>query len=166
MRTEQQLNTLEEEIKAIKTSFQQTASMMDVYTTILDFSTSPNIVRWNGNGHWEPLKYPWLDSLSGISSDSSGNYTGYGRERVVVTFNCSGGINTFASLEMDLIEANGNAVWCKRVPYDGGARWVVLFHANEERDGQGRWVSWKPTVVRFAVESAIPGTLEARMIWQ
>ena len=166
MRTEQQLTKLEEEVKAIKASFEQTASMMKVYTASTDFSTSPNIVSWNGNGHWEPLKYPWLDSLSGISHDASGTYTGYGRERVLVTFDCDGRTNTFASLEIDLVDANGSAVWCKRVPYAGGAQWVVLFHANEERDGQGQWVAWKPTVLKLAVQSAIPGTLGVKMIWQ
>ena len=165
MRTEQELNKIEEEIRAIKASFQQSATMLDVDKTTITFSTSPNIVRWNDNGNWEPYKYELLDTLREFSSDLQGNHAGYGLERVVVTFDCDGRQNTFASLEMDLIDANDWAVWQKRVPYSGGARWIVMFHVNGSLDGQGNF-QWKPTIVKFAVESAIPGTLGAKMVWE
>lgn len=165
MRIEAQVTELEEEMKAIKASFEQTASSMMVYTSVMEFTTSPNTITWNGHGNWEPLKYPWLDSLDGLTSDGSGNNTGYGRERIEVTFDCSGGINTFASLEIDLLDTLNNAVWCKRVPYSGGAKWIVLLRANATYDEHSVWQSWKPNKLRFAVQSAMPGTIGAKMIW-
>ena len=164
MRIESEIEEIEEEMKSLKASFQQAASSMTVYTSTMDFTTSANSITWNGNGNWEPLKYPWLDSLDGLTSAGSGAYTGYGRERIEVTFDCSAGINTFASLEIDLVDAINTAVWFKRVPYSGGARWIILIRANGNYS-QGIWQSWKPNKLRFAVQSAVPGTIGAKMIW-
>lgn len=165
MRVESEITEIEEEMKAIKASFQQVASSMTVYTSSMDFTTSPNTITWNGHGNWEALKYPWLDSLDGLVSDGAGNNTGHGRERIEITFICSAGVNTFASLEIDLVDTISNAVWFKRIPYSGGARWVVLLRANGVYNGQGVWQSWKPNKLRFAVQSAMPGTIGAKMIW-
>lgn len=165
MRAEKEIAQLEEEVKAIKASFQQSASMMEVYKAEMQFATSQNLVQWNGNGHWEPFKYELLESLTSYSSDAQGNHTGYGYERIVITFDCEGGQNTFASLELDMVDVNEWAVWYKRIPYSGGARWVVSLHPNGSYNGQGTFI-WRPSVLKIAVESAIPGTLGAKMIWQ
>lgn len=165
MNVERQLKKMEEETRAIKASFEQAAAMMDVYSTSIQFSTSPNIIHWNGHGHFSPDQYEYLAALRGGTSDLDGNHTGYGQERVVVTFDCDKGQNIFASLEIDLIDSGSWAVWCRRITYAGGARWVVLFQVNSVTD-HGTWVNWKPNVVRFTVESAAPGTLGAKMIWQ
>lgn len=166
MRTEKEVEKLEGEIKAIKASFQQSASMMEVYTASCNFSTSPNVITWNGNGHWTPLHYTWLDTLYGQTVDGSGNTTGYGRERIIVTFTCTGGINTFASLELEPIDMNDGTVWIKRIPYSGGARWVVYLNPNGVYNGQGVWQSWKANKLKFYVQSAMAGTVGAKMAWQ
>lgn len=166
MTIERQVKELEEELKAIKTSFEQSAATMNVYTTEISFETLPNHIAWNGNGNWEPFKYSWLDSIAGYTSDLQGNHTGYGRERFVVTFNCNGGINTFASLELTPIGVNNiPIVWIKKVPYSGGARWIVLVWANGTYDEYGDY-TWKPNRFKIAVQSAMPGTLGAQMIWE
>lgn len=164
MNVEKETQKLERELKAIKTSFEQSAATMKIYKTQIRFSTSPNQVRWNSNGHWEPLKYEPLDSLAGLTSDSSGNYTGYGHERIVVTFDSEKGQNTFASLELNLIDFRNWIVWPKRVPYSGGARWVVDLHPNVYQDEQYVW-HWKPNILDIAIESSFPGVVGAKMIW-
>ena len=166
MSVEQEVNNLEMEIKALKTSFEQNANMMDVYTAQIQFSTSPNFIQWNGNGHHIVLKYPWLESLAGFTSDLQGNHTGYGRERFIVTFNCAGGNNTFASIEIEPVnQSSMPIVWIKRVPYAGGARWEILVWDNGDYDEHGNY-TWKPNIFNIAVQSALVGTLEAKMVWQ
>lgn len=163
MSVETQIEELKNEMAALKTSFNQVSMSLDVYTTSLEFSTSPNQIQWNSN-NLDQTKPCYLFSLDG-TSDLQGNHNSYGRERVEVTFDCDAGINTFASLEIDLIDANDWAVWVKRVPYSGGARWIVLLTDNAVLSG-GVWQSWKANVVKFTVQSAAPGTLGAKMIWQ
>lgn len=165
MSVEQEITKLEQELKAIKTSFEQSAAMMKVNKVQMRFSTSANFIQWNPHGNWEPFKYEPLDSLAASTSDSSGNHTGYGNERVVITFNSEKGQNTFASLELNLIDAKGWAVWQKRVPYSGGARWIINLLPNVYQDEQYEW-HWEPNVLDIAVESSFPGTLGAKMIWE
>lgn len=168
MRVENQIVKLEREIEAIKSSFEQSAATMNVYTSEIYFETSPNHITWNDNGHWEPIRYAWLDSLAGITQDSQGNYSGYGRERFVITFDCDGGSNTFASLELTPVGVSQiPIVWSKKVPYSGGARWVVLVWDNGTYSTDGSYTyTWRPNRFNIAVQSAMPGRLGAKMIWQ
>lgn len=166
MSVEQEIRNLEAEVKAIKASFEQNATTMTIHSAQVQFSTSPNYIQWNGNGHHVATMYPWLESLSGLTSDLSGNHTGYGRERFIVTFRCNGGNNTFASLEIDPVnQTSMPIVWAKRIPYSGGARWEVLVWDNGDYDSQGNY-TWEPNIFNIAVQSAIAGTLEVKMAWQ
>lgn len=165
MSTEKQLEKLENEAKAIKASFQQSTTDMDVYTSEVTFSTSANIIRWNDNGNWDPYHYSNLDSLEGLKNDGSGNHTGYGWERVIVTFDCDGGFNTFASLEIEKIDVSDWYIRFQRIPYSGGARWEVLLLANGVLE-HGIYQSWKPNILKFVVQSAMAGTVGAKMVWQ
>lgn len=166
MNVEDQIFELEREVESIKTSFAQSAVTMDVYTVEDYFETSPNIITWNANGHLEPMKYPNLESLTGITSDAQGNHTGYGRERFVVTFDCSSGINTFATLELTPIgEDIIPPVWINRVPYSGGAKWIIIVWAQGDYDDQRNFI-WRPNRFNIAVQSAAPGTLGVKMIWE
>lgn len=162
MRVDQQLQKVEQEIESIRSAFAYNASNIDVYTSTLTFTTSKNTTSWNNSGSYNPLQWAPLTSM----------YTSSGGDRfdvetVIVTFTCDAGINTFANLEINYVTVSaGFAVSsCRRVPYSGGARWLVTIQPRATSDGRGNY-TWQASTLKFAVQSAAPGNLTAKMIWQ
>lgn len=137
---EAELKKLEDEIEAQKAAYEKMAIQMPIFTKSINFTTSANPMN---------IRYP-----------DNTNYSFDGNERVVVTFTTSRGSNTLATLELtsDAIKAD---LKIKRVPYSGGARWVVYDMPNY--DGGGNRID---THYSFTVQSAVDGTLGAKMIWQ
>lgn len=132
---EKTLSKVEDEIKALKNAYEQTALQIPVFTYSIDFTTLVNNLT---------ITYPGGQSLS---------FEGWGR--TVVTFTSARGANALAFLELQFDDGGyGMATFkIRRVPYAGGARWIVS-------DTGG------PIDYRFVVHSAVEGTLEARMVWQ
>lgn len=164
MTVEQQIQALEQEVKALRTAFEQNASSMNLQTYKLEFTTSRNTTNWSNSGAYNPLEW---DPLTSMPVDANGNKIG--TETIEVTFNCSAGINTFANLEIDPIDVS-NDNWAiissRRVPYSGGAQWLVAIKPNVAMIGNTGKYQWSPSKLLFAVQSAAPGTLTARMIWE
>lgn len=141
---ETELKKLEEEIRAQKTAFEKMGTQMPVFTKSVDFSTLANPMRIDYGDGSEPYEFD-------------------GNERVVVTYATSRGSNTLATLEMT-IDGFRNSLKVKRVPYTGGARWIVYNTPTyAEVGGNYQRVATNYT---FTVQSAVDGTLDARMIWQ
>lgn len=162
MRVDSQLQKIEQEIESIRAAFSQNASNMTIYTSTLDFTTSRNTTNWSNSGSYSPLEWEPLISMYRTSGGDR-----FDTETIEVTFTCTAGINTFANLEIDFTSiASGLAVVSsRRVPYSGGARWIVTVRPNSTTDGSGYDV-WVPSTLRLAVQSAVQGNLTARMIWQ
>lgn len=79
-------------------------------------------------------------------------------EAVVVTLETTAGTNTLAILELT---TNGTYMpVIRRVPYTGGARWVVT--APPRYSGG----NWQPTTYNFTVQTLVDGTLSAGMRWE
>lgn len=137
---EAEFRKLENEIEAQKAAYEKMATQMPIFTKSVDFTTSANSMN---------IRYP-----------DNTNYSFDGNERVVVTFTTSRGSNTLATLEFtsDGIKAD---LKIKRVPYSGGARWVVYDMPNYDSGGNRI-----DTHYTFTVQSAVDGTLGAKMIWQ
>lgn len=162
MRVDQQLQKVEQEIESIRSAFVYNASNMDVYTSTLTFTTSKNTTNWSNSGSYNPLQWAPLTSM----------YTSSGGDRfdvetVIVTFTCDAGINTFANLEINFVDVKAGlaVVSCRRVPYSGGARWLVTVQPKSTMDSLG-YYTWQASILKFAVQSATPGNLTAKMIWQ
>ncbi len=138
--TEQEIKRLEDEIAAQKATYEKMALQMPVFTKSVDFTTSANPMH--------------IDYGGGTTYNFEGN------ERVVVTFDTARGSNTLATLEMtsDGVMAD---LKVKRVPYTGGARWVVYSMPNYDSGGNRI-----DTHYTFTVQSAVDGMLGAKMIWQ
>lgn len=135
MKLEQTLDSVELEIKALKNAFEQTAFQLPVFTYSLDFTTTPNNVTLTQAG------YPAV------------TYQGSGR--TVVTFDSGAGVNALAFLEIEVDDGGYGIsnIKFRRVPYSGGARWIIY--------DDGGQIDYK-----FVVHSAVPGNLGAKMIWQ
>ena len=142
-RTEKDLRKLEQEVEAQKATFDKQASQLLTYTKTAYFTTSTNSV-----------------TLTPIS-DPSQAYTTEGNERVVVTFAAEGGSNTLAVLEVDSDNDDEVDFTINRVPYSGGARWIV---SAVPRYNQS--FTRIDTHYTFKVHSVMDGTLEAKMIWE
>lgn len=131
------IHELRREYQEQKVAFERSATQFNLFTKTLNFATSANICRY---------------SEGGISFDYEDN------ERVVVTLSTSSGANTLAKLEISGDFSTPPIV--RRVPYSGGARWIV---SNTPRDLRG---SWAATNYTFVVQTLVNGTLSARMIWE
>lgn len=140
MNAEKELQKLENEIKALKTAYEKMALLMPVFTSSVNFATEANRIT----ATWS----------SGYTYEFDGN------ERVLVTYDTNTGANTLATLEMT---TDGIAVDLKtqRVPYSGGARWLIYSMPNY--DSNGNRIATNYT---FTVHAAVEGTLGAKMIWQ
>lgn len=135
--TAKELTKLEDEIKALKNAFQQTALQLPVFTYTINYTTLVNNITIKQSG------YP--------------DYSFEGVARVVVTFTSSMGANALATLEVSWDDGGIGMTDYKvrRVPYAGGARWIVYNSPiNSTID------------YTFTVHSAVQGTLGAKMIWQ
>ena len=161
MRVENQITKCEQELKALKSSFQQSAAQMPMFSAQLTFSTSQNAISFT-HGAIDPTEWSLL-----LGMPQTDNNTYCGLESVVVTFNCDGGSNTFANLEIDLIDATNTlfGIETYRTPYNGGARWLVVLQPNVTQRPDF-YYDWKPNVLSFVVKSAVAGTLGAKMIWE
>lgn len=162
MTVDQQLQKIEQEIRAVRAAFAQNVANMEVYTSTLDFATSKNTTTWSNSQPYDPNQWAPLTSMPLDTNNER-----FGTETVIVTFDCGAGINTFADLEIDFIDTKTGftVVSSRRIPYSGGARWSVAISPNFSGSGPGMYV-WKPSKLKFAVQSAAPGTLTAKMIWQ
>lgn len=138
MSLESEITNIEREIKNLKDAYEQTALQLPVFTYQIDYTSL--------NNH---LKTTYSDGYSYESDNMPA--------RVVVTFDTETGANTLATLEMminkEIIQYGMGNYNFKRVPYNGGARWIVY-------DTQ------TPTNFTFVVHSAVRGRLGAKMIWQ
>ena len=162
MRLEKQVKEIEQDIEALRASFQQNASTMNVYTTSLQFTTSRNTTNWSNSGSYNPLQWEPLTSMLTTSGGDK-----FSTETIQVTFSCNEGINTFATLEIDFVNVSSGfaVVSSRRIPYSGGSRWLVTLRPRSTSDGGGNY-TWQASVLKFAVSSAAQGTLTAKMIWQ
>lgn len=164
MNTEKQIEKLEQEVKAIKTSFEQSASDMTMYTYENTFSTSMNAIYITPPSDYDPLKWTplWLPTLD------SDKVTKVGDERVEVTFTSEGNMNTFALLEIEVIQSGEGLrpIATERKAYSGGAKWVLVVSPNVKMVGTQGYYEWNPTILRFSVKSSVKGQLGVKMIWQ
>lgn len=128
------IKRLRQEYNALKVAFQTAGSRLALSTRTLSFSTSRNSVTENGFTY---------DDL----------------ERVVVTFEATSSANTLAKLELSGDYETLPIV--RRVPYSGGARWVITTNSRVDSS-----FNWATTTYRFTVHSLAPGTLSAKMIWE
>lgn len=136
MDTSGKLRNIRRELQAQKSAFERGASTLNLYTKTLTYSTKKNACRWQDSG-------------------STFNYED--NERVIVTLTTTSGANTLAKLEL-----TGNystLPMVRRVPYSGGARWIV---ATSPRYSGG----WQPTDYTFTVQTLVNGTLSAKMYWE
>lgn len=159
MSVENQIERLEQESEALKVSYEQSASDLSLYTYETTFSTTMNRVVCT----YPPTYHPadWYLPTPRLDYD-----TRLGDEFVEITFDSEEGINPFAMLEM----VNTNAeerdiIITKRVPYDGGARWVVELSPNITPVGETGYYSWEPNVMRFVVRSFVRGRIGVKMLW-
>ena len=161
MNVESQIIKYEQEIKALKASYEQSAAEMPMFSTQMTFNTSMNTVKYTYPPGIDPLQWSAIIAMPRINLN-----TACGEEPIVVTFNCDEGINTFASLEIEKISGVVGVfgINVHKIIYNGGARWLVTVQPNVYL--QDSWYVWSPTVLRFVVKSAAKGTLGAKMIWQ
>lgn len=163
--TDKQIQKLEDEIKALKASFQQSAVMMNIYTTDIQFDTAMNVTNWSNSGSYNPLQWGTLVAMYTLQ-----NGTRFDTETLEVTFTCADGYNTYATLEVDDItpgkETSFFRFYYHRVPYNGGARWIVSVAPNADLVGGTGYYTWAKSTLRFAVQSPAKGTLGVKMIWQ
>lgn len=133
MTTEQRIRALRIEANALKQAFMASATQINLITKNLAYSTKKNLIN-------------------------QGGFTYEDQERVVVTYASTEGVNTLAKLE---ITGDYDTVpIVRRVPYSGGARWVV---SNAPKMGIG---GWQATNYTFTVQAVVNGTITAKMIWE
>lgn len=135
---EKQIKELNTEADALKVAYEAAAMNIPVVTKTLSFTTSKNEISITFGG--QTTTYP--------------DY-----ERTVLTFATAYGQNTVAQLELTTNATLSPKI--QRVPYSGGARWII--NAQPRLDGNNNWLA---TTYNFTVQTAIDGTLSAKMIWQ
>ena len=162
MRAEDQIAKLQQEAKAIKASFEQSASMMEIYTATASITTQPNKVGYTvPSGGFVYDDWKRITAMNdNHSSDDPFHY--YCDETVIVTFQSENGSNVLANLEFD----ENTDVIVTRLAFSGGAQWRVVVSPNLTPVPGTAYVEWAPTVINFAVQSSVKGTLEAKMIWE
>lgn len=167
MRTEKEVEDLDREIKALKTSFEQSASTMEIYTAQTTFTTQPN--KFTVDNVNPSYDYENWYRIVGYyyKHDSVDPNSFYADEPVIVTFRSENGQNVLANLE---IGANGDKtsfLKIVRVPFTGGARWKILCYPQLENVGTPiQYVIRSPWVLNIAVQAGVKGTLEVKMAWQ
>lgn len=127
---------LRRECSALKQSFEVAGTTLPLTTESINFSTSENKCRRSGGG---------LD------------YESAELERIVVTLTTTSGVNTIAKLE---VACSGDTPNVRRVPYSGGARWIVSGAPPLDNNS-----NWHSTAYTFVAQTLVAGTLTARMIW-
>lgn len=136
---EQYLEKLESEGKALDVSFERDASIIPFTTKSGSHTTAEN-------------KYTY--TFTSAKGGSSFSVDGY--ERTLVTFDTIDGSNTLATLEIDILNSSNSGTWpmVRRIPYSGGARWLVTITPNLDAN-----YNRIPTNINFSVNSMAPGTL-------
>lgn len=133
IRIQNLIQNLRKEAQAMKVAFERSATAVALITKTTSFQTKKNLVTEDG------FSYEDL-------------------ERVVVTLAGSEGANTIAKLE---VAGDYDTVpIVRRVPFSGGARWVVTTAAKYSGG------AWAPTTYQFTVHSLVRGELSAKMIWE
>lgn len=132
--TSKLIKDLRQEYHAQKAAFERSASNISLYTKSINFATSRN--EWT-------------------FYDQGGTFTSNEPERVVVTLATNTGSNTLAKLE---IATDGDTPIVRRVPFSGGAKWIVTAPAKTG--------TWAATNYQFVVQTLVNGTLTAKMIWE
>lgn len=141
--TEKLFRELESEIDAQKAVYEKQAAQLPVFTKEVTLTTARNSITIT------PTAYPEYA------------FTTDGNERVAVTFNTSSGANTLAVLEITSDNSDAVNFDVKRVPFSGGAKWIVS--ASPRYDSS---YNRQDTHYTFVVHSVMDGTLEAKMIWE
>ena len=137
MDTSIKMRELRRELQAQKLAYQRASSTLALYTKQLSYSTKKNLCHWH---------------------DSGSDFDYEENERVIVTLATTTGANTIAKIEIDGDYSTLPVV--RRVPYIGGARWVV---STSPKYGGG---GWQATNYSFTVQTLVNGTLSAKMYWE
>ena len=138
MNTQALLKNLRRELQALKTAYAAVATTIPLKTKNLTFTTSENVCHYHSGG-------------------TDYDYAAF--ERIVITLDTPEGVNTIAKLEFSIDSPFVLSV--KRVPYNGGARWIVTGVPNQQGGG-----AWAPSTYNFAVQTLVDGTLTAKMFWE
>lgn len=161
MRAEKDLQKLEDEINALKVSFEQSASMLSLFSYSDTITTTSNQYSLSNSSVFNPLE--WED-LFGYLADGGTSFVGpyYGFETIRVTFRSENGSNALAHLELeDMSVGDSNVLKIMRVNFSGGARWRIDCAPNVELiSGSGGKYTWSPTSLKITVRSIVPGSLE------
>jgi hypothetical protein len=127
------LNKLENESKALKTAFVQSATSLRVFTDETNFTTAKNTITVVVGGQ---------------------TYYHDNQERVLVTFDTNNGADTLAKIELTCSQEYLPAV--RRVPYSGGARFMITNVADQDASG-----NWRATTYRIVIQSFVEGKVRA-----
>lgn len=140
---EKLLRALENEISAQKAALEMSAVTIPTVTKTASIQTTQN-------------------HISADFTDPSGehySYTMNAAERIEVTFDTARGSNTIATLGVNANYPDA-APRIQRVPYTGGARWIVT--GQPHVDTSSGQVVWSPTTYDFSVTSMLDGILSVR----
>jgi len=168
MSTESEIQKLEREVEELKASFAQSASTMRTNTTMISFQTQANLCTKDGRNVSYPTGQEWTRVLIEMSFHDDGSEIYYCTECVEVTFTSDNGTNVLATLEVNVLNVEYPNVRTTRVPFNGGAKWILHIGPNVTSHSSGgtiRYWTWEPTRLQIAVQSNTTGRLEAKMIW-
>lgn len=160
MKVEKDLQKLEDEINALKVSFERSASTLNLFSYTNTITTTANQYYVSNSSWYDPSRW---ESLLGYLAENGQQGYGpyYGFETIMVTFQANNGNNTLANLELkDLSVDESNVLKIMRVNYSGGARWKIDCAPNVELVGGPGFYRWSPTTLEITVRSIMPGTLE------
>ncbi len=164
-RTEKEVEKIKQEIKALKTSFQQSASSMEIYTTRTTFTTQANkFTATNPSYNYQD----WSRIVDYYyKHDSSDPSSYYADEPVIVTFRSENGQNVLANIEIGASGDTTSFLKITSMPFNGGARWKILCYPKLEPIGNPwQYVVWSAWDLDIAVQAGVKGTLEVKMAWQ
>jgi len=164
-RVEKQIEEMEQEIKALKACFQQSASSMEIYTTRTTFTTQANrFTAYNPSYDYQD----WSRIVQYYDKTGPDYQNGfYADEPVIVTFRSENGQNVLANLEIGANEDITSFVIITRLPFNGGARWKLLCQPILDPVGNpAQYYNWSPWVLDIAVQAGVKGTLEVKMAWE
>lgn len=160
MRTEKEIKALEDEIEALKASFEQSAATLKTVAESVTVTTVPTKYSLSNSSTWDPEKWQelWNNLVIG-GVPFRGPF--YADEILQVTFRSNSGSNTLAELEIEeLSQKHNGIVRTLRVNYSGGARWILDCFPNVELYSYLGEVTWYPTILKLTIRSIMPGSLE------
>lgn len=158
MRVEKELEQLEDEIKALKTSFEQSATTLANFAYSSSFITTERKFTVSSTSAIDMAKWQSLFVyLEEGGSFPSGPWIC--DEVVEVIFRTLDGSNVLADLEINTVDPLLHTI---RTNYSGGARWLVDCRPNVKRVSD--MYQWSPTSLEITVRSMKPGTMEIRQL--